>query len=215
MTGEILRTFIAIELDEPLRIAIAHVQGKFKRQAPTGSIKWVPPDGIHLTLKFLGDTPANRVGEIEAALRAACAGSAPFEFSVEGRGCFPNTRRPRVVWVAVRDKGQMLARLQTAVERCVAPLGWPTEDRGFSPHLTLGRVAKGISPSVEAAVGQMVERSVVEQIGAQRVTAVNLIASDLRPSGAVYTTLVNVPLAELAPVPNALQGQATSEASDS
>lgn len=215
MTGEILRTFIAIELEEPLRIAIARVQGKFKRQAPPGSVKWVAPEGIHLTLKFLGDTPASRVGEIEAALRAACAASAPFEFSVEGRGCFPNTRRPRVVWVAVRDKGQMLARLHAAVERHVAPLGWPTEDRGFSPHLTLGRVAKGVSPTVEAAVGLMVESSVVEQIGVQRVTAVNLIASDLRPAGAVYTTLVSVPLAELAPVQNASLGQVTSEASDS
>ena len=109
----------------------------------------------------------------------------------------------------------MLARLHAAVERYVAPLGWPTEDRGFSPHLTLGRVARGVSPAAEAAVGQMVERSVVEQIGAQRVTAVNLIASDLRPAGAVYTTLVSVPLAELAAVQNASQGQATSEASDS
>ena len=145
-------------------------------------------------MKFLGDTPASRVGEIEAALRAACAGFAPFEFSVEGRGCFPNFRRPRVVWVAVRDKGQMLGRLQLAVEKHVAPLGWPTEERGFSPHLTLGRVAKGASSAEEAAVGQMVEKSVVEQIGSQRVIAVNLIQSDLRPSGAIYTTLVSVPL---------------------
>jgi 2'-5' RNA ligase len=199
MPDEVLRTFIAIELDEPLRIAIARVQGKFKRAAPPGSVKWVAPDGIHLTLKFLGDTPASQLGEIEAALRAACAGTTPFEFSVEGRGCFPNTRRPRVVWVAVRDKGQMLARLQTAIERHVAPLGWPTEERGFSPHLTLGRVARGASPAEEAAVGQMIEKSVVEQIGAQRVTAVNLIASDLRPTGAVYTTLVSVPLVEIPP----------------
>ena len=199
MTGEILRTFVAIELDEPLRTAIMRVQGKFRRLAPPGSVKWVAPDGIHLTLKFLGDTPTSRLGEIEAALRAACASVAPFEFSVEGRGCFPNTRRPRVVWVAVRDKGQMLARLQAAVEHHVAPLGWPTEERGFSPHLTLGRVAKGASPAAEAAVGQMVERSVVEQIGAQRVTAVNLIASELRPAGAVYTTLVSAPLTEALP----------------
>jgi RNA 2',3'-cyclic 3'-phosphodiesterase len=78
-------------------------------------------------------------------------------------------------------------------------LGWPTEERGFSPHLTLGRVARGASPAEEAAVGQMVERSVVEQIGVQRVTAVNLIASDLRPTGAVYETLVSVPLVEIPP----------------
>jgi RNA 2',3'-cyclic 3'-phosphodiesterase len=200
MPDEMLRTFIAIELDETLRIAIARVQGKFKRLAPPGSVKWVAPEGIHLTLKFLGDTPASRLDEIEAALRVACAGSAPFEFSVEGRGCFPNTRRPRVVWVAVREKGQALARLQAAIERQVAPLGWPTEERGFSPHLTLGRVARGASPAAEAAVGQVVEQSVIEQIGAQRVTAVNLIESELRPTGAVYRTLISVPLVEATPV---------------
>lgn len=194
MPDEILRTFIAIELDETLRSAIARMQGKFKRLAPSGSVKWVAPEGIHLTLKFLGDTPASRLDEIAAVLRVACAPCAPFEFSVEGRGCFPNTRRPRVVWVAVRDKGQTLARLQTAVERHVAPMGWPTEERGFSPHLTLGRVSKNAGPAEAAAVGQMIEKSVVEGIGVQRVTAVNLIQSELRPTGAVYTTLVSVPL---------------------
>ena len=89
------------------------------------------------------------------------------------------------------------------------------EERGFSPHLTLGRVIKGVSPTVEAAVGQMVERSVVEQIGVQRVTAVNLIASDLRPTGAVYTTLVSVPLPDAVSVENVGHYQATSESSDS
>lgn len=203
MADEILRTFIAIELDEPLRLAIGRVQAKFKRQTPPGSVKWVAPDGIHLTLKFLGDTPAGRVPVIEAALRAACAGFEPFEFSVEGRGCFPNFRRPRVVWVAVRDRGQMLARLQTAIEQHVAPLGWPSEARGFSPHLTLGRVAPYADATAQAAIGQMVEKSVVEQIGGQQVAAVSLIRSDLRPSGAVYTPLAHVALA--APAPAALE----------
>ena len=93
------------------------------------------PEGIHLTLKFLGDTPASRVGEIEVALRAACVASVPFEFSVEGRDAFLTDAAAAFVWVAVRDKGQMLARLDAAVERHVAPLGWPTEDRGFSRHI--------------------------------------------------------------------------------
>jgi 2'-5' RNA ligase len=194
MPDEILRTFIAIELEEPLRAALGRVQAKFKRQTPAGSVKWVATEGIHLTLKFLGDTPAGRLGEIETALRTACAAFAPFEFSVEGHGCFPNFRRPRVVWVAVRDKGQTLAKLQAAVEKHVAPLGWPTEGRAFSPHLTLGRVAKGATNAEEVAVGQAVEKSVVEQIGVQRVIAVCLIQSDLRPTGAVYTTLASVPL---------------------
>jgi 2'-5' RNA ligase len=125
MPDEILRTFIAIELDEPLHIALRSVQEKLKRQTPPGSVKWVGPDGIHLTLKFLGDTPASRVREIEDALQAACAGIGPFEFSVEGRGCFPNFRQPRVIWVAVREKSGSLARLQAAVERTVVPWGGP------------------------------------------------------------------------------------------
>lgn len=192
MPEDILRTFIAIELDEPLLIAIGRVQGKLKRQTPPGSVKWVASDGIHLTLKFLGDTPAGRVPEIVAALETACTGVQPFEISVEGRGCFPNFRRPRVIWVAVRERSGALARLQAAVERHVAPLGWPTEERAFSPHLTLGRVNRNAGPAMEAAVGATVEKLVVEQIGAQQVTAVHLIKSDLQPTGAVYTTLATV-----------------------
>ncbi len=196
MPEEILRTFIAIELDEPLRIALRTVQEKLKRQIPAGSVRWVAPEGIHLTLKFLGDTPRGRVPEIEAALQAACADYTPFEFSVEGRGCFPNFRRPRVIWVAVRDRGQALGRLQRSIEQRVAPLGWPAEERGFSPHLTLGRVSKTANGQMAAAVGQAVERSVIEQIGSQRVTAISLMQSDLRPSGAVYTRLLHIPLAQ-------------------
>jgi RNA 2',3'-cyclic 3'-phosphodiesterase len=196
MPDDILRTFIAIELNESLRIALQSVQDKLKRRVPPGSVKWVAPTGIHLTLKFLGDTPAGRVPDIEVALQGSCALFTPFAFSAEGRGCFPNFRRPRVVWVAVREKDRFLARLQEAVERTVAPLGWPTEERAFSPHLTLGRVAKDADGRTAAAVGEAVEQLVVEQIGLQTVTAVSLIQSDLRPTGAVYSRLLHVPLSE-------------------
>ena len=87
-----------------------------------------------------------------------------------------------------------MARLQRDIERHVAPLGWPTEERGFSPHLTVGRVAKGADRATEEEIGQVVERSVVERIGVQRVTAVTLIQSDLRPAGPVYTRLLSVSL---------------------
>jgi 2'-5' RNA ligase len=99
-----------------------------------------------------------------------------------------------VIWVAVRDKGGNLARLQAAVERTVAPLGWPTEERSFSPHLTLGRISKSADGRTTAAVGQSVEKAVVEQIGQQVVVAVSLIQSDLRPTGAVYSRLLHIAL---------------------
>jgi 2'-5' RNA ligase len=195
MPDEILRTFIAIELAESLRIALQRVQEKLKFQTPPGSVRWVGPDGIHLTLKFLGDTSRSRVSEIESALQAACAGFERFEFSVEGRGCFPNFRRPRVIWVAVREKSGALLRLQAAIERNVAPLGWPTEERAFSPHLTLGRVSKGADDRMTVAVGQAVEKFVVEQIGQQEVSAVSLMRSDIRPTGAIYSRLSHITLA--------------------
>jgi 2'-5' RNA ligase len=154
-----LRTFIAIELDENVRDGLARVQAKFKKQAPDGSVKWVNPEVIHLTLKFLGDTPVSKISKVADALAAACQGVDPFELSFEGRGCFPNLRRPRVIWVAVRDlSGSRLARMQAAVEQHVSPLGFPTEERGFSPHLTVGRVARSANSQAEAAIGQMVEK---------------------------------------------------------
>ena len=194
MQQEILRTFIAIELDEALHGALRSVQDKLKRQTPPGSVKWLGTDGIHLTLKFLGDTPAVRIHDIETALVASCAGFEPFEFVVEGRGCFPNFRRPRVFWVAVRPQGPGLMRLQTAVERTVAPLGWPTEERSFSPHLTLGRISKSADAHTVTAAGRAVEGTVVEQVGRQQVTAVSLMQSELRPTGAVYSRLLHIPI---------------------
>lgn len=190
-----LRTFIAIDLDEEVRDGLSRVQGKFKRQAPPGSVKWVAPHAIHLTLKFLGDTPVSQISKVADALAQACEGIPPFELSFEGRGCFPNMRRPRVIWVAVREVGSRhLGQLQAAVEQHVAPLGWPTEERGFSPHLTLGRVSRNAGGGAEVAIGQMVERSVVEQIALQRVVSVHLIKSDLRPAGPIYTQLATVHL---------------------
>lgn len=190
-----LRTFIAIELDETVRDGLSRVQAKFKKQAPDGSVKWVNPEAIHLTLKFLGDTPVTKISKVADALASACQEIGVFDLSFEGRGCFPNIRRPRVIWVAVRDlSGSSLARLQAAVEQHVAPLGFPTEERAFSPHLTLGRVARGANSQVEAAIGQMVDKSVVEQIAMQRVTAVHLIKSDLRPTGPIYNQLATVGL---------------------
>ncbi len=193
---DILRTFIAIELDETVAIALGAIQEELKSRVPKGSVRWVNPASIHLTLKFLGDTPKSRLSEIEEALREACAGVAPLDLTIEGRGCFPNFRRPNVIWVAVRDHGGALTRLQEAVEAHVAPLGWPTEKRPFRPHLTLGRVNRRVSSRERAAIGAAVESLEVEQIATVHVTHVSFMRSDLRPTGAVYTRLFAAALGE-------------------
>lgn len=189
-----VRTFIAIDMDRTVRRAISVTQDKLMRRTPEGSVRWVRPEGIHLTLKFLGDTPSDRLEEVKVALRAAAQGVSPFEISVEDLGCFPHTRGPRVVWLGVKEPTGALQSLWQAVEQRVAPLGWPTESRGFHPHLTLGRVQRRAGNSERRALGELVERAKLGRLATMSVRSVCFIKSDLRPSGAVYTTLDEVEL---------------------
>ncbi len=185
----VLRTFIAVELDERVKGRLLDLQAQLRAQLSPRSVRWVAPEGIHLTLKFLGDTPSEQVPAIAEALARAAGKSRPFTFTVGGLGCFPNSRQPRVVWVGLGEPTGHLAALQRAVEAQVAPLGFPTERRPFQPHLTLGRVQRSASNSEVREIGQVVAASLVGTVAEMRATQVSLIKSDLRPSGAVYTVL--------------------------
>jgi 2'-5' RNA ligase len=189
-----IRTFIAIELDESIKDGLTRLQEGLKGEVPQGSVRWVRPASIHLTLKFLGDVPADQTREITRALERSCQGFAPFSLACGGLGCFPNLKRPRVVWVGVHEETGTLAQLQKAIEANVAPLGYPTEKRKFSPHLTLGRVQRRVSSSDLHRLGEQVGSSEIGTLGQMEVRSVNLMRSDLRPSGAVYTRLAEVKL---------------------
>jgi 2'-5' RNA ligase len=189
-----VRTFIAIELDEELRATLQDLQDRLRGQLAPRSVRWVRPQGIHLTLKFLGDTPVSRLEDIKVALAQAATEVGPFTFTVGGLGCFPNTQRPRVVWVGLQEPTGALVRLRDAVEAQVAPLGFPTEKRRFSPHLTLGRVQRRASKSEVREIGKVVAASEIGTVDEMDVTVVCHIKSDLRPSGAVYTTLLEAEL---------------------
>jgi len=191
---EKIRTFIAIELDESVKDGLAKLQERLKGKAPQGSVRWVRLEGIHLTLKFLGDVPADQIEEITRALQKSCQGFAPFSLSCGGLGCFPNLKRPRVMWVGIQEETGTLAKLQKAIEENVAPLGYPAEKRKFSPHLTLGRVQKRAGAGDQRRLGELVGASEIGILGQMEVRSVNLMRSDLRPSGAVYTRLAEVEL---------------------
>ena len=184
-----LRTFIAIDLSAEVRASLGGLQDRLRGELGSRSVRWVQPQGIHLTLKFLGDTPQGQLDEIQRALARAAAGVEPFTVSAEGVGCFPNVRQPRVVWVGLQEATGALLRLRNAVESEVAPLGFPTEGRAFQPHLTLGRVQRDASPGEARRVGQVVAATATGRLGEMAVSAVSYIKSDLRPTGAVYTTL--------------------------
>jgi 2'-5' RNA ligase len=189
-----LRLFIAVELTPDLRQAILGLQEDLKRQLAPRAVRWTNPEGIHLTLKFLGDTAPDRVAEVSRGLAAAAAGFPPFHLQVAGMGCFPNPRRPRVLWVGVPEVPQALAGLQRATELQMHRLGFPREDRPFRPHLTLGRVSDRISTAEREQLSRLLAQTQVGTLGTVPVAEVTLFQSDLKPTGAVYTVLFHATL---------------------
>lgn len=181
---ETIRSFLAIEIPEVLREKLREFLRELKS---TGAdVKWVRPEGIHLTLKFLGAVEREALETISLALRPAVEKFAPFELKAQGAGCFPSLRNPRVVWTGLIEKEDAVCRLQREIETITAGLGFPSEDRPFKPHLTLGRVR---SPKGKIALTQMIEGNSHLDLGSFRVERVVLFRSDLRPEGAVYTKL--------------------------
>src|SRR3990172_2239746 len=134
-----LRLFIAIELPEAVTEHIGRVIGMLRQQEIPG-IRWVKPQGVHLTLHFLGDTPQSRIQSIVAAMRMATTGVAPFLLQVQGVGVFPHMRAPRVLWMGVGGDMESLTQVRQQLEEALEDRGFTKEQRSFSPHLTLGRV---------------------------------------------------------------------------
>ncbi|RLC61945.1 MAG: RNA 2',3'-cyclic phosphodiesterase [Chloroflexota bacterium] len=191
---ETIRAFIAIPLPHPLLEELAALQRQLEKQIPPRSVRWVRAEGIHLTLKFLGDTPVEKLPEIKQALAAVARHAPACSFTVAGLGCFPNPRRPRVVWVGVQEPTGRLAALQDAIEEVMAPFGYPPEGRGFTPHLTLGRVRRKVGKEAVRQVGEAVAATEVGLLGEVPADHFALIRSVLKPTGAEYTTLARFPL---------------------
>lgn len=190
----VLRTFIAVELNDEVRRQVDAAQARMQAVIPAGSVRWVAVANMHVTLKFLGDTRPDQLHSIVDALKRMGQTQEPFRVTVAGRGCFPNFRRPNVVWVGLHDHGERLAELAEAIEQAVAPLGWPPDDRGFRPHLTLGRVNQRVDSRQRAELGRAVEALEVGTLGTIEVRRVHFIRSDLRPEGPLYTVLARIPL---------------------
>jgi 2'-5' RNA ligase len=187
--SESWRLFIAIELPDDILKQIARVQQQFEKQIPDRAVRWVNPAGIHLTLKFLGDVAIDRADRLKEALDQVAASHRPFSLEVNGPGCFPNTRRPRVLWLGLDGDQESLGKLQQSVEESMAGLGFDPEDRPFSPHLTLARVQRSASQDDARQVGVVAERGLEESVGRWQVAGLSLMRSQLKPSGAVYTEL--------------------------
>ncbi len=183
--SETLRTFIAVELPPQAREALAQTQVRWRAFAPV-TVRWADPQGVHLTLKFLGNITHEQTVNVTAAMERVARGVTPFQLALGAAGAFPNLQRPRVLWMGMIGELETLQALQQRLEEALATLGFPREERPFSPHLTLGRLRdprkavpglSGALPSATWVVDQLI-----------------LFRSTLLPSGAVYTPLSAVKL---------------------
>ena len=180
-----IRAFIAIELDDAVRRAAAEV-ARALREGPGGDrVRWVRPENLHVTLRFLGDVESARVSSLARNLREALAGLRSFQMQLGRVGAFPSARRPRVVVVDVAPPGP-LEQLAEAVERAVVKDGLEPEKRRFRPHLTLGRASGRALPPVTAPVTAGGESLLVDEIV--------LFRSELKRSGAIHTPLERIAL---------------------
>ncbi len=191
-----IRAFIAIELPADVRQQLGAIEKKIQGQAGESArkaVRWVPADNMHLTLKFLGEVSTGNVQELARMLQGEANRHTSFELTIGGLGAFPNARRPRVIWIGTEAPAE-LSVLQKAIEAETRRLGYPAEERPFSPHLTLGRIAQNARPDEIAQVARALGEMTVGTLGQVRVDRIHLFRSDLRPSGAVYTSLYDFPL---------------------
>ena len=186
------RLFVAVELDGHVRQALDRLQHELQRHGLRG-LRWVRPEGIHLTLNFLGETPREKVAAISQALAASTSGVPRHELSLGKLGTFGSRGVPRVLWVDLDGDVEPLRRLAEQVERALVPLGFPPEGRRFSPHLTLARVRPESARDLAGPLSQAVETMSMPKATVS-VSEVSLMQSKLGPGGAVYTQLQAFPL---------------------
>ena len=205
MTGpqETVRTFIATAISTEAHEALEEAVGRLRQDIPQG-VGWVRPEGIHLTLKFLGNIRPEMVDRVFGSLAAPAAVSAPFQLGLSGQlGMFPNSKRLRVLWAGIDGDLAALAALQEAVEGAMIDLGFSPEDRPYAPHLTLGRARRGASEAVLAKISRSVAAVNPPEAQSWRVDSVQLFKTDLKPSGSVHTVLGSVALGAI----NVARGQ--------
>jgi 2'-5' RNA ligase len=191
-----IRAFIAIELPTSIQQQLNQIIRALQAKCRPGSLRWVPVANIHLTLQFLGDVPSSNVDAITRVLASETARHAATEVSVGGLGAFPNPRRPRVIWIGLSKPAGLVA-LQKGIENGLSGLGYPPEERPFSPHLTLARLSQNANPEAVGQVSDALAASRVGDLGIVPVTHVHLFRSDLRPTGAIYTRLFSAPLSAI------------------
>jgi 2'-5' RNA ligase len=175
-----IRAFIAIHLPQDLKAYLGRLADNLATQVPHRSVRWVKPDRMHLTLRFIGETEKNLLPQLGHALDGIANRHQPFSLQLAGFGCFPNCKRPRVLWAGVAGDLEAASRLKDDIDAALEPLGWEAEDRPFQPHLTIGRVKDSRAVSDQRWPNELPPLLIPAD-------SIHLIESELTPNGPIYT----------------------------
>lgn len=178
-----MRIFVAVPLPLDVKNQLGKLIDDWRKNGD--KVGWVKKENLHLTLKFLGETSLDQVEPLKKGLAENLQGETAFGFSLSGAGAFPNLNRARVLWIGITGGKDKLAALAEKVEAATGPLGFPDEERGFSAHLTLGRVKD--SRLSEGLLGKL--RACTFEAKNVIVYEVVLFQSELAPGGSIYTPL--------------------------
>ena len=186
-----IRASISIEIPQEIKEKISLIQEQLKSvETP---VSWVRLDSIHLTLKFLGNIMEEQIPDIKKCIDISVNGISPFKVNVKGGGVFPNLNYPRVIWLGLEDRTDSLFKLQKGIDSCLEKIGFEPEERGFTPHLTLGRV-KSLKGKTHLIRTIHIYKDI--EVGEIYVDKIKLMRSQLNPTGAIYTVLEEVRLTE-------------------
>lgn len=177
-----IRCFLALDLNTDTRSKLASAVERV-RSVPA-DVRWVRPESFHVTVKFIGNTDPQTLTEIEQTVRTAVASMTPFSFEVRSIGAFPNLRNPRILWAGIESDSAIA--IGTEVAKALAPLGFEPEQRGYHPHVTVGRVR---SRRGWRALGEALREIEQSRFGHCKAASIVAYRSDLRRDGAVYTKL--------------------------
>ncbi len=187
-----VRTFVAIELSDLVKVKLAQLQTSLKR-ATACPVKWVEPEGIHLTLCFLGELSLAQIEIVKGVIARISMRFAPLQLETSRLGAFPSILHPQTLWMGLTGELAALTELHRQLEANLCVVGYQPESRPFKPHLTIARVQSEATPAARRGLGEALSRldAVSLPVGVLELT---LMKSTLNPAGAVYTRLYRAEL---------------------
>lgn len=188
-----MRTFIALDFSPEIIRKINEIIDYFKTQTPERALKWVAPENLHLTIKFLGEVPEKKIEQIKSLINETLDDVKSFEIGVEKLGMYPNSQKPRVVWLGVRGAGP-LKEIHKVLDSQLQKAEIQPDNRGFSPHLTIARVRRNADIQSVKEIGETLSKFKVDSLGTCTVNHIILYKSELTPQGPIYTPLLSSPL---------------------